>query len=149
MIRDAKKSDLPIMLHMGELFFNASDFSELTTYDRDSVRSTMTHLMDSGVLLVGESEGIVVGMVGAMIYPFYFNNSHITGQELFWWVNEDQRKSGVGKKLLSGLEDKAKSMGVDSFSMVALEKMNPEIMDRVYKMSGYFSAEHTYYKRMA
>lgn len=149
MIRDATKSDLSILLHMGEQFFNASGFNELTDYDRDSTRKTLELLMENGVLLVGESEGLVVGMVGALLYPFYFNSSHITGQELFWWVNEDQRKSGIGKKLLSGLEEKAKEMGAASFSMVALEKMNPKIMDRVYKMSGYFSAEHTYYKRMA
>jgi len=148
MIRDARKTDLPILLHMGEQFFNASDFGELTTYDRASVKITMLQLIDSGVLLVGEVEGCISGMAGALLYPFYFNSSHLTGQELFWWVNEDQRKSGIGRKLLLKLEERAREMGASSFSMFSLEKMNPKLMDRVYKMNGYFPAEHSYYKRV-
>lgn len=148
MIREATKEDIPILLHMGEQFFNASDFGRLTDYDRDSTRQTFVDLISNGILLVGEIEGSVIGMVGAVLYPLYFNIRHLTGQEMFWWVDPDYRKTGIGKQLLVELEKKAYSMGADSFSMIALDKINPEIMGRVYKMNGYFPAEHSYYKRL-
>jgi len=148
LIRDAKITDLPILLDMGERFFNASEFVKVTIYDPISFQSTALQLIDSDILLVGEDDGKVVGMIGALVYPLYFNQSHITGQEMFWWVDEDKRKSKVGRDLLRVLEQRAKDMGANSFAMISLDSMNPKLMDRVYKMKGYFPAEHTYYKRI-
>ena len=59
-----------------------------------------------------------------MVYPLYFNCNHITGQELFWWVEPEARK-GVGAHLLDCLELAAMNAGAQSWAMIALDKVRP------------------------
>lgn len=148
MIRPANEMDIPALLRMGHYFFDEAMWGDITEYDPGSMERTLHHLIDSasGILLVAEVGGVVVGMAGALLYPHYFNTDSLTGQELFWWVDPVHRK-GVGAALLDALENAAKAAGAVSFTMVSVSYLRSDALDRVYRRRGYRPAERTYIKR--
>lgn len=148
MIREASADDLPRLLQMGERFFNAAGWPEFAAWDVASIEQTLRFLIDNetGGLFVAEVDGEVVGMAGAMVTPFYFNLSHLTGQELFWWVEPEHR--GVGGGLLDAMEAWAKRVGAQTFTMIAVDRIRPELMARVYRGRGYRPAEHSFMRRL-
>ena len=144
MIREADESDIPAILGMGARFFEAAQINGVE-YQADSVEQTLRHLLASpdGILLVLDENG-VKGMLGALLFPVYFNLSHKAGQELFWWVNPESRGSGL--KLLEAAEQQAKDLGAITFSMIHLHNLMPDALKRVYTSRGYAPSETHYMK---
>jgi len=145
MIRTATREDIESILDMGDRFFSATKYSALMDYSRDATKKTIEHLIedDLGILLVLDSGQGVTGMVGALLYPFYMSGE-LTGQELFWW-SEDK---GRGLDLLKALEGKAGELGAKTFSMISLDGLDEERLDRIYQKNGYERSEHSYLKRL-
>ena len=137
MIREATLGDLPRVLEMGEQFYMAAGWQTFVEWDATSVESTLAFLIDSetGCLLVADVDGEIVGMIGGMVAPHYYNFSVITGQELFWWAKPEYR--GAGGDLFDALETWAKAVGATMFTMVAVDKFRPSVMARVYRSKGY------------
>lgn len=148
MIRPATERDIPALLDMGRRFFDEAMWCDVTEYDPGSMDRTLCHLIDSasGILLVVETNGAVVGMAGVLLYPHYFNTDSLTGQEIFWWVEPSHRK-GSGGALLDAMESAAKAAGALSFSMVSVACLRSDALDRVYRRRGYRPAERSYIKR--
>ena len=133
MIRLAVKSDMPELLRMSQAFFNVSGYSDITTLDADDAEIILTSLIESNTLLTdGES-----AMLGFMVFPMYFNHNTTMAQELFWWVDEDKRKSGVGLKLLRAAEKQAKELGAESMMMISIADLDGEKVNKLYKAMGY------------
>ncbi len=88
----------------------------------------------------------LVGMAGALVYPFYFCSSHLTAQEIFWWVDPEHR--GIGSLLFDALLDEVKKSGAHSLSMIALETLNPEKVGEFYKSRGFRPSDRSYIKRL-
>jgi hypothetical protein len=147
MIRSATKEDIKHLIPMGEKFFYHSGYEDVTKLSVESLDKTFTHLIDddNGILLVDDD---LSGMIGALLYPFYFNHEHLTGQELFWWVDPSKRKSSVGKDLLKAAQDEAKAKGAKSFTMIALESLTPELVGNIYLNQGYRKSEHSYIRKL-
>ena len=144
MIREATQDDIEILLILGKKFFDATEYSRFTSYSVEATKATVKHLIgdDNGILLVLDDDG-VKGMIGALIYPFYMSGD-LTGQELFWWCEE----KGKGLDLLWALEDKAKDIGVKTFTMLSLDQLTPERLDKIYTSRGYVRSEHTYLREL-
>lgn len=143
MIRHATPADLDAMVEMGALFHAYSGLSEIG-YDPQSFRATLEAGLDSDTqaYFVAERDGKLTGMTGGIVYPAYFNNKQIAGQELFWWGE------GEGRGLYRALEQWAKSKGCASFAMVALDNEQAARMGRIYARMGYRPVEHHYIKRL-
>lgn len=133
---------------MGERFHEEAGMGEIAPFSRVDCASMLLNLIESegGILLVAVIGPAIVGMVGGLVYPFYFNRSHITGQEVFWWVDPAHRK-GPGLALLEALETEARARGCESWSMVALEAVAPQAVGSIYRRRGYRPSEHSYIKR--
>lgn len=147
MIRRAREGDTQALLAMGERFFAASGYGEVTEFDRESFRGTIERLATDGVLLVVEGAYGLVGMAGAMVYPFYFNVKHQTAQEMFWWVDTEHR--GVGSKLFDAMVEQVKARGAKSLSMIALDALEPEKVGAFYRRRGFRPSERSFIGRLA
>lgn len=147
MIRPAVLSDMQQLLEMLQRFFEASGYSDITTFDPVSQAATCESLMANpdAVLLVVESKKLV-GVAGALIYPFYFNFRHRTAQEMFWWVDREHR--GVGTQLFDALIAGVKAKGAESLSMIALERLTPEKVGGIYERRGFRPSDRSYIKKL-
>lgn len=148
-IRRATEADFDAVCRLARRFFDATRFGELMEFDRDSFHATFQALLGAdGVCLVAEKGGLVVGIAGALAYPVYFNLGHRTGQELFWWVEPEERGSTTGARMFAALEAWAREVGCKTFTMVALEALKPAQVGRIYIRSGYAVSEHSYIKEL-
>lgn len=142
MIRNATMEDLPQILLLGEEFYNSTIHAELSKYCPETTEKTLIHLIeqDAGILVVLD-DGEVRGMAGALLYPAYMTGE-LTGQELFWWCS----KKGKGLRLLDEIEKQAKEKGAKTFTMLSMDNLTPERLDKIYLGKGYNRSEHTYVK---
>jgi len=150
MIREARLTDMPRLLEMGRNFFDKANWARVVEWHEDSAEAALENLIESpdGVLLVIDIDGgTIVGMAGAIIYGFYFNLDHRTGQELFWWT-EPQGK-GYGLSLWRELEKQARAQGAQSFQMSNVNGMKSDVLGRLYERNGYTPGESTYLKGFA
>lgn len=149
-IRPATPDDLNEILRMGVAFFDASGFSSVAEADTLSMVETAEGLMngDRGLLLVAEDDGEIVGMAGAIAYPLYFNREHLTGQELFWWVDPEHRTDGAGQALMEGIEQWARDLRMNSLMMVSLPSLDGERVGKLYQRAGFRPAESNYIRRL-
>jgi GNAT superfamily N-acetyltransferase len=148
-IRNATPEDIPEIARLGELFHAEAGWADICEYSIDDTQKTLGHLVsdESGILLVAERDGEIVGMAGGLAHPIYFNHSHKSGQELFWWMKPGLR-DGTGRLLLEAMENAARDIGCTSWAMIALDKVQPEITGRIYRRRGYRASEHSYIKRL-
>lgn len=149
MIRPAAHADIETIAMLGKRFFDEAEWSDVTSWDHESICITLANLIDQdgGILLVCEVEGEIVGMTGGLVHPAYFNHHHLTGQELFWWVAPEHR-GRFGAALLDALESEAKARGAMSWGMIALDRVKPKAVGKVYERRGYRAAEHSYIKAL-
>lgn len=141
MIRDAVLSDIPALLDMGERFADAIGLRETIGYDRSSMEILFGQLIerDEGILLVCDG-----GAAGGMVHPALFNMHHMTGQELFWWVDPDKR--GCGLRLFAALEAAAKKRGAQSFMVSTMEALNHQGAGKLYERRGFKQSDRNYLK---
>jgi GNAT superfamily N-acetyltransferase len=149
MMRAATLDDVETVALMGARFFEEAGWADVTTWDHPSICATLRSMIEqeSGIVLVVRHHGDIVGMAGGLVYPAYYNAHHLTGQEMFWWVEPDHR-AGVGLMLLDALEDQAMMRGAQSWSMIALDKLRPEAIGAIYQRRGYRPSERTFIKSL-
>lgn len=150
MIRDANEDDIPALLDMSRRFFEISGYASLIRFDPPSMEETLRGLLADGrgILMVAETGRGVAGMAGGMVYPLYFSRSHMTGQELFWWIDPENRGGGLGPRLLEQMEQSAREKGACSFVMGALAAQRPERTGAYYRRRGYAPMEHLYTREL-
>ena len=140
MIRLATEKDLPELLRMGESFFDASGYGDLTTFNKEDTEALLVKLINEGWLLTdGQST-----LLGFVVFPMFMNNSTIVAQELFWWVDEESRGSKVGIEILKKAEDLAKEYGATAMMMLSIKELNGDSVNKLYERLGYSRREQTY-----
>ena len=87
-------------------------------------------------------------MIGFLVFSIFMNNSHLIAQELFWWVDENKRKTKLGLNLLQAAEKAAKDQGASSMLMLSLNDLNGEKVNNLYKSLGYSARETTYMRSL-
>lgn len=136
MIRLAKQSDKELLLSLGRKFHAESQYNKIP-FDAETVWDGIQTLIENGWLLTdGES-----GMIGFVIFHSFFNSKHLICQELYWYVEKDNRKSGVGVELLKKAESTAKNLGANMMIMLCLENNR---IDELYQSLGYDKAETSF-----
>lgn len=146
-IREAESTDIPDLVAMGERFFAASGYGEITHFDQLSAARTFDGLINNpdGVILIYELEGAAVATAAALSFPFFFNAHHRHAQEFFWWADPDARGES-GPALLCALEQWARAIGAQSLALAALASMRPLAVGRLYERAGYRPSDATYVK---
>lgn len=148
MIREATASDIPEIARLGEKFHAQAGWSEIE-YSRDDCAASLAAYLEAGcfICLVAEIDGRIVGMAAGVVAPVYFNVDHVSGEELFWWTDDDAPQL-TGIRLLDALETLAWERGCRSWQMKSLARLNGERMARLYERRGYRASEQTFIKRL-
>lgn len=141
MIRPATEDDLFLILPMCRKFFEASEYGDVTKFDDESMLRTLDRLIGSDEACLFVSDDLQ-GMVAGIVYPFYFANE-ICAQELFWWS-----EGGHGKELLCAFEEWAKEKGASVVTMICLDRLGKERVEKIYTKAGYRASEHSWIKRV-
>lgn len=142
-VRLATESDLPAILDMGAKFHAFS--GESVPYCRQSAESSARSIMVMGFVLVAEDGGKLVGMLGVLVAPLFFNFAHTMAQELMWWVDEDERGSGAALRLIRAAEHEARNRGVSRLNMAHLANSPPHV-SAIYARLGYTPRESMFCK---
>lgn len=135
------------MAEKGAGFWYEAPFKSIP-YDVASMCRTFHDMHTQGLLLVAYDDAKVVGGIGGVCGPAFFNDSYIVGSERFWWLDPAYRASRAGLLLLRGIEDAARARGCHYWSMLALEHSDPERAEFIYVRMGYERAERMYTKRL-
>lgn len=147
MIRQATSDDLRRIVEMSEKFYPQTPYILLTPFDPEAVGALALALIESGIMLVAEVEGEVVGMVGLAIAPFIFNPELVGAYEVIWWVEPEHQSNGVGRALLEAIDDLARERGA-FFVHMALMPNSPDAAAALYFKLGYAHTEMSFTKRI-
>lgn len=147
MIRNATEADEERVLAMAKDFYAVSGYEQTIPYDRETCAELFHASLNMGLCAVAEKDGEVIGFVLGMAAPSMMNKHYYIGAELAWWVEPEHRKGMAGIKLLRHIEKSASQMNLSMWSMMALEELNPDGVERLYLNSGYQKTESTYSKR--
>tara|TARA_R110000796_G_scaffold73508_3_gene165314 strand:+ start:6344 stop:6802 length:459 start_codon:yes stop_codon:yes gene_type:complete len=101
-IRHATLQDYDRIMEMMINFANSSPFESLQQPDFNDmyIRKLLDSFLKNGVILLGEREDKIQGMLIAQIIPDVWL-PHITSlREIAWWVEPEARMSSMGYRLL-------------------------------------------------
>lgn len=140
-IREAREEDIPVLVDLGEEFYNKSNFEE-GGYDSPQLAYTLTLGIhdENSVLLVAEIGDKVVGFVACDVARYYtiFPVSHM----FLFFVKEGYAKYNVGSKLVEAKDAVVKSRGCryaysSSSAGFEDEGHNDRGLELIYKRLGY------------
>lgn len=144
MIRLATLEDMPQLIRMGEAFFNASGYASITSFNEADTSLLLEKLINEGWLLTdGKS-----AMLGFVVFPMFMNCSTVISQELFWWVDEAARGSGIGVDILKKAEDLSKECGASVMVMLSLDELNGDRVSKLYNKLGYKKREQSHMRKL-
>lgn len=147
MIRPMTLADVPEVSRIGGLFHAKAGWDEIA-YSEDDCANSLTRFMETGSFIgLVADDGHIVGMIGGIISPVYFNYSHISGEELFWYVAGNAPQS-TGIKLLKALENEARDRGCRTWQMKSLDRLGGERMVQLYERMGYRASESSFLKEL-
>lgn len=144
-VRAATAMDMPAILEMGARFYASTEYTAIAPYCYGSAALLGQLLLDTGVVLVAEREGQLLGVVGLSLVPFLFNRSVITAHEVMWWVDEEHRDSGAGVALLRAIEPACRAKGASAIQMLHLAT-SPRQAGVLYRRLGFSLSETLYFK---
>jgi len=154
MIRPATLEDCETIAELGEEFFTEAGWQDVAEYRREDCLKSLQFLAtnDTGILLVAEEDGEIIGMAGGLVSPLFFNFSHKAAQEFFWWMSP--RSGGtLGVRMLDALEHGARALGCSTLTMGLIAILSAgkkgASMRRLLVRRGYRPAEHTWIKRLS
>lgn len=131
--------------YIKEVFHKFVPISGTSIPVSDNIEDVINHLfsLPNFICICEENKGIIIGLV----YPTFWNPDRLVAQELGFWVEPEYRGSGLSLDLMNQFEDKAKELGAEEITMIALEASNPKAVGRLYEKLGYHKLEHSYMKR--
>ena len=143
MTREATLTDLPRLVEMGRHFLAAS-YRDTLTENLAQMATLAEQLVtqDNGTILVLERDGILVGMIGMLIFPHHLSAERTAG-EVMWWIEPDAR--GAGIRLLKEAEQWARDHGARKIQMIAPNAR----VGQLYARLGYAQIEIAFQKDVA
>lgn len=141
---EATPEDLPDLVEYGRRFHEASGtYGESLSFDDVHYWNQLVQFLSNDRALVLTADG---GSLGAILFQPCFSTEWVA-QELWWWVDQDQRRQGIGKELFRSFEEWAEEQGASVIIVSTLGESMDRAM-RYYTVEGYKHAEHCYLRRL-
>lgn len=145
MIRPATMDDVPRLIDMAQRFYAESGYEPIYGPMLDTSAAGLAILtMESGILLVAEHEGEVVGMVCLHVEPYLFNPSVTIASEIAWWIAPEHRGGLLGARLLKSVDEACKERG--AIPRMATLAGSPPQAGAMLERAGYAHTERYYTK---
>ena len=128
MIRFADIKDFDRIMDMMINFANSSPYAahHNPQYNDRHVRTLLSHIMQNGVIIVGETDGELQGMLIGMINSDPWLPHVKTMREIAWWVEEPYRMTSLGYKLLKKYVDVGEQLQqtgkIDGFTLTLMSQ---------------------------
>ena len=143
-IRRAEIKDIPQLHRMGRRFHEVSGYAEISEYSPASVGFILKGMIEAGTVFTDGEHGLL----GFTTFPLFFDPSVIIAQEMFWWVDEAERKTGLGVELLDVAENRAKAMGAKALLMLSIKGLEGDKVNKLYLSRGYQEQENSYMRSL-
>ncbi len=147
MIRPATIGDLDVVMDMAVQFYATTEYRNFAPFKMDTGEVLFRYMLDEGVVLVAEDEGVVVGMTALILTEFMFNTDYKSAHEVCWWVNPGSRAGGIGIALLRAIEPACRAKGATLIQMMSLSTSPPQV-DVLYRRAGYDLSEKSFVKML-
>lgn len=134
------KADFRTVVDLAMKFAAASPYAKYVELEAMQKMVVACMNNDDSVVLLDE-EGR--GMLMATIVPFIYGSKRVA-IELGWWVNPEDRNSGIGRDLINLFESWALVRGCQLITMISIDDQ----MGPYYEKRGYELRERTYMKEL-
>ncbi len=149
-IRAATNDDIPAMVVYGDQFWTQTRyFAAGVEYDSETVLNQAFELIESGVVLMAEDQGRVVGLMLVIIAPFPMNMHYLQAIEWVFYVDPEYRRGGLGVKLIAEAEKRLIEKDVKFFTMVSLTNVTPKAANQLYESLGFEHSETNFTKDLS
>lgn len=146
-IRPATLDDIPRIVEMAERFYPSSPYALFGPMQRESIAGLAIITMDSGVMLVADDDGLLVGMACIHVDHFLFNIDLKVGHELVFWIEPEYRGGLLAARMLKAIDAAVAARGAHINRMATLSG-SPAQAGALYERMGYALTETYYSKRL-
>lgn len=142
-IRKLNQSEISLCLEIGRSFFEEGGLPG--KFNEDVFISSWSEwiILGTGAIHAAFNGDELTGIIGGLAYNDS-NTGDKTATEMFWYVNEEHRSSGVGIKLLESFESWSKRCGAKNIIMVHLHDLMDERLCALYTTRGYKKIESSF-----
>lgn len=145
MIRTATHDDIPRIIEMAQAFYATTSYARFSPISYQSAAGLAIITMESGVMLVAEKDGELVGMTCLIIVPFLFNVSLTVAEEIAFWIEPEHRGGMLAIRLLKEIEKECRAKMVDVIRMATLIDSPPQAAS-LYLHEGYEKSDSHFMK---
>lgn len=142
-VRHATRDDIPRIVEMGQAFYAMSGYAQIAEASIPSLAGLAIVTMETGVMLVAEADGEVVGMACLFIEPFTFNLEVSVASELAWWIEPEHRGGMLAMQMMQAIDAACRAKGAGVIRMAALRNSPPQAA-ALYERLGYQKADSHY-----
>jgi hypothetical protein len=128
MIRRAGLQDFDRIMEMMINFANSSPYKahHFPQYNDKYVRNFLCHVIKTGIVLVGEIDNRIEGMLIGLISSDPWLPEVKTMREIAWWVEEEHRMTSIGYKLLKKYVEAGEKLTdaglIDGFTLTLMDQ---------------------------
>jgi GNAT superfamily N-acetyltransferase len=146
LIRAATPQDVAQMVELGRQMVESTSYGRYT-YSVDKVAALCTELIKSptGIALVAEQEGQLVGAFVGSVYPMWFS-TELEASDYAMFVHPDYRRSAHALHMVRAFVEQAKSLGASRICIGNSTGFEPEKVRALYEMAGFkfvgYNLEH-------
>lgn len=137
MIKRATLEDLPRIVELGGEFLAFGPYAWVPL-DREAFADAATKMIEVGAIFLAED-----GLIGGVLYPFYFNPAVKLAAELFWYSPKN------GRQLREAFEAWAQAEGCAGVTCSGLANEREATVRKLFGRSGYQATEIGFVKRFA
>ena len=146
MIRRATADDIPSLLVLGEQFADFAPFG--IEYSPEGTAAFITALLDAGLVLVAEQDGVVIGGLLGALAPLWYSPATLAASELAWWVAPEHRGGRSAIQLLKGFESWARECGAKLVVLSDLRVGDDYPAGQLFERLGYRVSERAHTKEI-
>lgn len=141
MIRPTIEADIPALFDCAVRFL-AEKYDETAEFESFEAMVRQLMVPESGRCYTVEQGGKVVGAAGVLFYPCWHDSRKRDAQEIFWWINPENRGGRDAIRLIDAIERDAEAAGVNRLMLA--HTADDDKVGHYYAKRGFAKMETTY-----